>query len=45
MNTLIRTITNTVLRAAVYKGMRGQGKYVTVALAVGAGIVTVVTQR
>lgn len=45
MNTLIRTITNTIMRAAIYKGMRGQGKYVTVALAVGAGIVTIVTQK
>ena len=45
MNTLIRTITNTVMRAAIYKGMRGQGKYVTIALAVGAGLITVVTQK
>lgn len=45
MNSLIRTITNTVLRASIYKGMRGQGKVATFALAGVAAIVTIITQR
>jgi len=45
MDSLIRTIVSTVIRAAVYKGMRGTKGVALIAVVGIAAVVMVMTQR
>lgn len=45
MDSLIRTIVNTVIRAAVYKGMRGTKGVTLVIVVAVAALVMIVTRR
>lgn len=45
MDALVRTVLNTIIRAAVYRGMRSTSGVLLVLVVIAAAVAMVVTQR